>query len=497
MTGTTTQEQSQRARVFFFGVLALALGLRLVNALTASLHLDDFHSLHHARAEGWGSFFHGLLQDNHPPLSFLVLRGVRSLFGEAELALRLPGLAYALGTVGLVWRMGRRLPDTWGRALACALVAVSSLHLENSTDLRMYALLALVVAGFLDACVDMLEDGVGAARGVLWAILGLHTHYHFLHLLLVLGGTIAALLLFAPAYRARRSAFLKCTLVVLVLCLPWYILGFRQQLAHELMPGGSEVSRTLFAEGMLHLVFLNLGLGSELGRWLFLAGGGVLVTAALVSAVRLVRPSPTRAVDACGALWFAGAWLLPIWTALAAALFTRAGFEWRYLIGAVPPFALLVGHAATDGRLAGLRRSVLGLALVAAAWLCVLNALDPGRENYKGAVRIILDEATPRDAVLPADWSPKLFPHGLAWHYYAPLLADGRELPQRLEHTGQFDLAPDVELSSYPRVFGLLRSIPEGTSMIERLRAHFPRETTRTSGAAIYIVTFESAARDD
>jgi len=500
LQGTRSEEQNESGGARLPGApavvltlaLLLTLVLRLANGAFASFHLDDFHSLHHARAVGWSAFFGGLLEDNHPPLSFLALRAVRALCGEAELALRLPGLAYALGTVGLVWRMARRLPDAYGRAAAVLVIAVSSLHLETTTDLRMYGLLALAVAGFLDACIDLLEEGRGRWRVVLWALVGLHTHYHFVHALFVLGATVLGLLVFADAYRPRRRAFLGAALAVGVACLPWFALGFRHQLTHELSPGGSEVSRTLLAEGMVHLVFLNLSLGGTLARVVFLAAGGALVAATLFSGWRLVRPAPHRVPTSAGVLWLAGAWMLPTWTAVAAALSARAGFEWRYLVGALPPFALLVGAAVGAGPLLSTRRLVVALALVAAAWLSVLNVLDPGRENYKGAVRRTLALSTGDDAVLAADWSPRIFPHGLAWDYYAPrLAAAGQALPHRLEHTDEFDLVPGTALATYPRVFAMLRSIPEGTAMIERLRAEFATEKTETPGAAIYLIVYE------
>jgi len=80
----------------------------------------------------------------------------------------------------------------------------------------------------------------------------------------------------------------------------------------------------------------------------------------------------------------------------------------------------------------------------------------------------------------------------MAWSYYAPrLLAPGQQLPQRLEHTDEFDLLTGAALSSHPRVFALLRSIPEGTAMIDRLRAEFDIEETQIPGAAIYLIVYE------
>jgi len=94
-----------RSRALLLLVLGLAALLRLVAAKNGSLHLDDLHSLHHARAADWPSFFRVVAQDNHPPLSFALLRGVRALAGESLLALRLPALVCGLWLVVLAWRL--------------------------------------------------------------------------------------------------------------------------------------------------------------------------------------------------------------------------------------------------------------------------------------------------------------------------------------------------------------------------------------------------------
>ena len=68
-----------REALVLWSIVALALVLRALNSWITSLHLDDFHTLYHVRAPDLAEFFHRLKQDNHPPLSFLVVRLVRAL----------------------------------------------------------------------------------------------------------------------------------------------------------------------------------------------------------------------------------------------------------------------------------------------------------------------------------------------------------------------------------------------------------------------------------
>ena len=74
-----------RARSYAPLVLALAglaLLLRALPAARASLWLDELHTLYHASQPDLAAFFAGLRADNHPPLSFLLVRASRGLFGS-------------------------------------------------------------------------------------------------------------------------------------------------------------------------------------------------------------------------------------------------------------------------------------------------------------------------------------------------------------------------------------------------------------------------------
>lgn len=473
-------------------ILLLALALRVANAWTASLHLDDFHSLHHARAVDLAQFFAVLRQDNHPPLFFLLLRATRAVLGEHEFALRLPALLCGVATVPLVWRLARRLPSRAARAVATLLVAGSSLNLELSADLRMYSLLTLAVAGWLDAALDVLEDEGGTGRLALWTVVGLHTHYHFVHVLVVLVPCALLLARFHPRGRGTR-ALVTGLAAAAALSLPWYAWGFTAQLAHGLAPGGAETSPWILVEGLVHMVYLNLRLGGEHGRLVFALAAAVFLGLTVLAVLRLVvRERGEPGAPAWLLLALAG-FLIPAWSALIATLVPRAGFEWRYIAGAGVPLALLGARGAfQEGALATLRRGGGVFAAAAACALCVLNIRDPGREDNRSAVRAVLARAREGDGIVAPDWQPRLFPHSGAWNYYAPRLRRPDEsLPVLIPYTDDFAFPPGTDLARFERVFFLGRSIPDGVAILRSLRAEFEQVSAEQHGYSIYLLVFE------
>jgi 4-amino-4-deoxy-L-arabinose transferase-like glycosyltransferase len=479
----------------------LALLLRLANLAWGSLKLDDFHSLHHARAADLRTFFAVLAQDNHPPLSFLLVRGARALFGEAPWALRLPSLAAGLATFLVVWRLGARLPCPRARLAAAFLVAASSLHVELSSDVRMYALLGLASAGLLEALLATLEDGRGAWRIALWTVVGLHAHYHFLYTLTVVGAATLLLCSLWPAYRASRVPVLAAFAAAGLVSAPWYALGFPAQLGHGLAPGGSNATLLRTLEGLKNLVFLNVSVAGPLLRGVGLAASGLLLALlALGLGITLPRSRP-RERAALPVLVLAAAVLVPLLTFAAARLSSRAGFEWRYLVGALPALCLAVGvEACATGWAARARRAAVAAVCGAALLVAVPNARDPGEEDYAGAVAWILEHSVseqsvpeqsgPGDAVVAADWQPVLFPHAIGWQYYAPRLAHGRTLPVRLEYTDDFSLLEPAQLGRHARVFTCLRSLPGNCALLRSLRHAFPEEETHIFGRSVYVHVF-------
>lgn len=485
--------RDRRGTVYLVAILVLALFLRAANGWFASLHLDDFHSLHHARAADLRTFFEVLRQDNHPPLFFLLLRATRALLGEHEFALRLPAILCGAATVPLVWRAARRLPTVSARFLATCLVAFSSLNLELSADLRMYSLLTLAIAGWLDAALDLLEEQRGGWRLVLWTVVGLHTHYHFIHVLAMLVPTALAIARFHPAARGGVMGVLRPLLVAAALSAPWYAWGFPAQLGHGLAPGGAQTSPLLLFEGMVHMVFLNVRLAGDVGRLLLLGAGVAYLGLATFGAGRIVLRERGGAHGPGWLLLVVAGFLIPVWSAVVVALVPRAGFEWRYIAGAVVPLALLFAQGASClGPWLRLRSLVAWGSVVAALALCGLNIVDPGREDNRSAVRAVLALARPGDGIVAADWQPRLFPHSGAWNYYAPRLRQpGQEVPVTIPYTDDFALEPGTDLSGFRRVFFLGRSIPDTVALLRQLRAEFVQVHEEQHGYSIFLLVFE------
>jgi 4-amino-4-deoxy-L-arabinose transferase-like glycosyltransferase len=363
--------------------------------------------------------------------------------------------------------------------------------LTVSTEARMYSLLALCVVGTLTASVGLLEQRRRAGLALaLWLVAGLHTHYFFLHYLFLLALAWLACARQEEQRGAVRSALLALG-VALIASLPWYLWGFRAQLAdHDRLPGGSSASVAHVLEALAHLLFYNVRLAGPL-RPLFLGGAVAALLLAALGARDLLRGS--RETRRLAILALLASVAVPAWAALVASFWPRAGFNWIYLAASCGPFALLVASQPERSR----PRSALLVSVTLATFsLSVLNASSSGTEDYRSAVQSIVTRCRPgKDGVIAIAPGPDVFGPSIGWRYYAPRLAGAAGAPPLLDLDEQHRFVEPAELDGLERVFVLERGLHEQFPTLEELRALFAEEALESHGFNLRVHVFGARRR--
>ena len=489
---TSKLSSSHRTNCWVIGfVIGAAALIRIVFATRKSFVLDEFHSYFHATRDSVAGFFGPLILDNHPPLSFAIIAASRALFGESEFALRLPAIVYGLLELWIVARIAKRIGLTKAPALAVALLAASSLHLDFSTQARMYALHALAVTGLVEALLSTLaapHEPIGKARFRvgLWLTVGLLNHYFFIQygFWIALAGLIAM-----RGQWQRLKCLITPTLVAIALVSPWYLTGFREQLAHQLPPGGANIGLRSLAEAFVHMFYLNVRIGGPLLRIIFIASGALATIAAGLGFLKLYTNRSSAASRTTASLLGTVAFLVPIATTLTAAIFTRAGFTWHYVLPSAAALALL---AAVNAERSRLGRILLYCLIASALLLSILNAKSTGTEDYRAAVRTVAERFEPGDAVISVEWQPPLFPQGQPWNYYSKRLPlNFAPPPTPLAMDFGFNLAHPTEIAQYHRIWVLSSYLPSGARLLRALRTKFTETESIRFGFQPTVLLFE------
>ena len=126
------------------------------------LWLDELITLHIARLSGpkaiWRALWRGV--DPNPPLSHLLVHYARLMFGEHEVALRMPAMiGYWIGMLALFLYLKRRLPGTWAIAGCVWLMTMGAF--EYSYESRSYG----IFFGFAMCAFLFWANAADPARG--------------------------------------------------------------------------------------------------------------------------------------------------------------------------------------------------------------------------------------------------------------------------------------------------------------------------------------------
>ncbi len=94
----------------------------------------------------------------HPPFLHLLLKFWTALFGDSRVALRMPSLLANVGTIGLVYVLGRWLLSRQVALLAAFFLALSPHQVFYAQEARMYALVTVLTLGAVLAHVRLLRE---------------------------------------------------------------------------------------------------------------------------------------------------------------------------------------------------------------------------------------------------------------------------------------------------------------------------------------------------
>ncbi|WP_135364193.1 glycosyltransferase family 39 protein [Halosimplex halophilum] len=146
-------------------VVVVALVVRL-RALTAeSLWMDEVYSITYATERSTLAILTELpLEDPHPPLYYLLLRGWTAVFGASKAATRSMSVVFGVAAVALLFALGRRLYDRETATVGAAMLALSGMHLYFSQDTRMYSLYTALAVASLYWYVRIVFDGDRSRR---------------------------------------------------------------------------------------------------------------------------------------------------------------------------------------------------------------------------------------------------------------------------------------------------------------------------------------------
>ena len=453
-------------RLWLWSLLAAALAARLPN-LGESLWFDEV--VYTSVGLGPGSLDRVLFRDVHPPLYALIMLGWTRLFGDSEIAVRVPSLLFGMASLGIVFALARSWFGGRVALVALALLAAAPAHIwysqENKVNMLAVLLTALAVCGLQRAwSSDRRRDWALFAAA---SVLALWTHAFASFV--VASTLVWPWLQVARTGRRRLPRALAASVLIALAWAPLVVATLRQ-----LGEMGRDYLRPFTLTDLYNLLLVYLSHGNTLhaplavatpaalleqhGLLLLVDGFyGFLLFRGGVVLVREWRAERGQSPDGISARGQARELLLlyllvPLACALLASLVRPQIYVERSLLVLTVPFAMLVARGATGfdrparSVLVGTCLALLGAGALYNLWVAKADTWNVYKPNpdwrtaavyFKdeltkaegrlvivatGPARVLVDYYHPR-LIEPPGESPAGQPRRLVVHY-----ADGRGL---------------------------------------------------------------------
>ncbi len=456
--------------------LLVGAGLRLYGLATESIWLDEATSILLGQAD-IPTLIKATAQDIHPPAYYVLLHFWLYL-GDSEFIARALSAFLGVISIAVIYQLGAKLHDEATGFASALLLAISPLHIWYSQETRMYVLVTLwtMAGSFWLWRALQREARADWIAYILCMALALYTHYHAIFILLFQNCFVGIWWSLLPERRGLLRCWLMAQGGLALLFLPWVPV----LLSQVAQGGGGWVAKAIGHPGPRALLetWIDFSLGNVrqwYPLWIRRAAYGLFVlalVAAFIASLRKWRRGDDFVTWA--AYLFSGMYtLLPlggIWLISQ----VKPMYAGRYLLPFLPPYLLLVA--------AGIRqlpwkswRVALFCGLMAVSLVGVaIAAQRPQKEDWRSAVRYVLQEASPKDVVafVPL-WNFKPF------DYYARgRLALYRELPVPLPAEADISLLLAPALADRERLWLIWSpghyADPLGRVQ-EYLDGHFPR----------------------
>ena len=181
--------------------------------------LDEAYAVFHSQGSIW-SLLKELSHDSNPPLYNLFLMAWTSVFGIGKVVVRLPSLLFSLGSVLVLFRIGKRFFNLQTAIIATLFFVLSQLHLNQAQNARSYSLSSLLCLSSFFVYLRLFEKGRKADAFWLMVLSVLLILNHYSNFLIFFGQAIASFGWFRTKSKAFKMYWISQVLAF-ILFMPW------------------------------------------------------------------------------------------------------------------------------------------------------------------------------------------------------------------------------------------------------------------------------------
>jgi len=206
------------SKILLIIVILIAILLRIVNIVSEQIWSDEAISIY-ISSSSYNDFWVIVINDIHPPLYYILLRGWIFILGDSVFSCRLLSVCFSILILPFLYFIGKELKNTKFGLILLFLYSISPFSIYYANEIRSYSLLHFLFTVNLFIAIKILKTPNMTKNYLYFIIFGIiliYTHY--------MGILYLGILCFALFILNRKEKhFFKHALIVSIIIIISYI----------------------------------------------------------------------------------------------------------------------------------------------------------------------------------------------------------------------------------------------------------------------------------
>jgi len=213
-------EKLNDTKTIFFIILGIAIFLRIINITSEQLWVDEGGSISIAKSS-LSIFWNRAINDVHPPLYYLILKGWITIFGDSVASCRMPSAIFSIMTLPILYLIGKEIRNEKLGLIIIFLYSISPFSIYYANEVRSYSLIHFLFTLILYFSLKSIKTPTISKNYIYVGMAGtllIYTHYiGFVYLI----GLIFGIFIFN---KQREGIYKNIFIVILIIAIsyiPW------------------------------------------------------------------------------------------------------------------------------------------------------------------------------------------------------------------------------------------------------------------------------------
>lgn len=210
----------RRENILVILIIILGITLRIYNLSGESLWLDEALSVKIACSSLIETF---RIQDNTPPLYYLILHLWIKVFGASEFSVRFPSVVFGVLGIWMIYKTGELMFNRYVGILASMIMSVSRFHISFSQEARTYSLMVFLalISMFFFVRLQKSRALPEVSGYVIFSALLLYSHIYGFFILLAQNIYFLSCAFLSKKRALEIRRWILTQIAILILFLPW------------------------------------------------------------------------------------------------------------------------------------------------------------------------------------------------------------------------------------------------------------------------------------